>query len=291
MAVAAPGRPPKTAKIGKPKIMLSGGPGAGKTWFSLDFPSVFYIDSEGGAELNHYQDKLLNSGGRYFGREDGGADFEAVTKVVSWLKTNKHEYRTLVIDSFSKLFLTAAAVAEEKVGNDFGKDRKEASRPARKILTRLDALDMNVILICHSKAKWEGSGNDRTQNGTTFDAYEKMEYDLDLWLEVIKQGTSRKAIIRKSRLLGFPEQERFDLSYDAFAGRYGRDIIEEPSAPAAVCTAEEAAEIDRLISLRIDGAEFRTKTLEKYGIDKLADLPADAAIRALKYLNSKETNK
>ena len=33
------------------KIIISGGAGVGKTYFALDFPSVYYIDVEGSAEL------------------------------------------------------------------------------------------------------------------------------------------------------------------------------------------------------------------------------------------------
>ena len=58
---------PKAASPSKPKILIFGKPGVGKTWTSLDFPSVYYIDTEGGADLNHYTDKLKKAGGVYFG--------------------------------------------------------------------------------------------------------------------------------------------------------------------------------------------------------------------------------
>ncbi len=49
------------------KIILSGDAGVGKTWFSLDFPSCYYIDIEGSAERSHYSEKLAAGGGAYFG--------------------------------------------------------------------------------------------------------------------------------------------------------------------------------------------------------------------------------
>src|SRR5664280_1663930 len=66
---------PKTTEPSKPKILIFGKPGVGKTWFSLDFPSVYYIDTEGGADLAHYTAKLIKSGGVYMGPEDGSLDF------------------------------------------------------------------------------------------------------------------------------------------------------------------------------------------------------------------------
>ena len=103
MTASIPGRPPKATKIGKPKIMLSGLAGVGKTWLAMDFPNVFFIDTEGGGELGHYQEKLELAGGRYFGREDGSQDFGNVINTVQWLAANPHEYKTLAIDSFTKL--------------------------------------------------------------------------------------------------------------------------------------------------------------------------------------------
>ena len=41
---------PKAAEPSKPKMLLFGKPGIGKTWFSLDFPACYYIDTEVGKE-------------------------------------------------------------------------------------------------------------------------------------------------------------------------------------------------------------------------------------------------
>ena len=95
---------PKAAEPSKPKMLLYGRPGVGKTWASLDWPSVFYIDTEGGADLAHYTDKLERAGGVYLGPEQGSLSFETVMEQVQALATEQHLYRTLVIDSISKLF-------------------------------------------------------------------------------------------------------------------------------------------------------------------------------------------
>lgn len=277
-----PGRSPKTAKIGKPKIMISGLPAVGKTWFGMSFPNVFHVDVEGGGELAHYQEKLEKANGRYYGREDGSQDFDNVIDVIQWLATNKHTYKTLVIDSFSKLYALAAAKAEEKVGNEYGRDKKEANRPTRKLMTRIDGLDMNVIFVCHCKPLWgiDSKGN-RTEIGTTFDGYDKMEYDLHLWIEAVKIGNDRMAVVRKSRLLGFPDRERFDLKYEAFASRYGVDILEAPATPVVLCSAEQAAELERLVKVMNLPTATTEKWFEKAACESYAELPADVCQKCI----------
>ena len=47
--------PESWLKPKKPKILISGPAGVGKTWVSLDFPSVYYIDCEQGAERDRYE--------------------------------------------------------------------------------------------------------------------------------------------------------------------------------------------------------------------------------------------
>src|ERR1700733_12615163 len=89
---------PKAAEPSRPKITIFGKPGVGKTWGALDFPNVYYIDTEGGADLAHYTDKLKKSGGVYFGPEQGASDFETVIEQVKALATEDHSYKTLLID-------------------------------------------------------------------------------------------------------------------------------------------------------------------------------------------------
>jgi AAA domain len=41
--------PPESVQPKKPKVLVFGPPGVGKTWASLDFPRVYYIDTEPGS--------------------------------------------------------------------------------------------------------------------------------------------------------------------------------------------------------------------------------------------------
>lgn len=262
------------------KIIISGGAGVGKTWFSLDFPSVYYIDVEGSAERSHYAKKLEKSGGAYFGTAEGSQDLATVTEEVITLATVEHQYKTVVIDSFSKLYNIACYEAEARVGNDFGADKKEANKPTRKLLHWLDKLDMNVILICHPADKWEkGEVTD-----TTFDGMKKLDHELDLWIEVLKQGKSRKGRIRKSRLEGFEEGERFPFEFDEFAERYGVEhITADPVVTVSVASEQQVSELEAKAREAGIGQSTVNKWLKKGGVDSLDLLPADIVDKCLAY--------
>jgi len=65
------GHAPELIKPRKPKILVYGASGVGKTWAALDFPDVYMIDVEGGATQPEYREKLAASGGLYLGRTMG----------------------------------------------------------------------------------------------------------------------------------------------------------------------------------------------------------------------------
>jgi hypothetical protein len=277
------GKDPKTAKPSKPKILIFGKSGVGKTWGSLDFPSVYYIDTEGGANRDHYTDKLKKAGGLYFGPEQGSLDFDTVIEEIITLATVKHDFRTLVIDSFTKLYQNRAAEAAEKGGDDFGRDKKEANKPTRKLLRWLGKLDMNCILICHEKVMWKGG----EVVGETFDAWDKLEYELDLAFQIIKTGATRKARVTKSRLTEFPEPSTFDWSYAEFAKRYGQEVIEAASVPMAAATPEQVNTITTLIEVLRVPSEITDKWMEKAGVETFAEMDTDTIQKCIDALTAK----
>ena len=276
---------PPVGKTKRAKIILSGRAGVGKTYFALDFPSCYYIDVEGSAERDHYAQKLAKAGGVYFGQDEGSQDYETVIEEIVTLATVEHEYKTVVIDSFSKLYATAAGIAEEKVGSDFGRDKKEANRPTRRLIRWIDRLDMNVILICHQADKWgKDAKGEQSVIDTTFDGMKRLEYELDLWIEIIKEGKSRKGRVRKSRLLGFVEGERFELDYKDFAERYGKKLINaDHQVTHQTATPEQAS---NLITLCRDAGIPTTtisKWCEKAGVESAELLPPDVMNKCLEY--------
>jgi hypothetical protein len=282
------GRDPKSTKAKKPKILIFGKPGVGKTWTALDFPDVYYIDTEAGADLPHYTDKLQASGAAYLGPRDGSQDYQTVIEEVMTLATTKHEHKTLVIDSFTKLFNTASAEEEERLINgnqkvEFSREKKPAVRSTRRLIRWLDKIDMNVILVCHEKDQWhKGEVID-----ATFDGWDKLGYELHLVMQIQKRGDSRVAVVKKSRLMGFPDGSTFKWTYKQFAEQYGVDIVQSPSEAIVVATPEQVARLKSLIQAGLVDDETVEKCKEKAGVISFEDMTGQDIQKWIDHLTAK----
>lgn len=276
---------PKTTEPSRPKITVFGKPGVGKTWGALEFPSVYYIDTEAGADLAHYTDRLKKSGGVYFGREQGSQDFTTVIEQVKALATEKHHYKTLVIDSLSKIYNLEVNKEAERLGekDGFGASKKPAVRMSGTLIRWLDKLDMNVILICHEKPEWSKG----EQVGFVPDAHEKLEYELHLCLRITKEGESRKAYVKKTRLKEFPDGAKFDWSYAEFVKKYGTKTMEAEAAPIVLATSEQLIELNTLLEIvRLPDGETE-KWLKKANAESFSDMDSDKVAACITMLKGK----
>jgi AAA domain len=292
MATKLKAKDPKSTEPSKPKIVIYGPSGVGKTWWALSFPAVYYIDTEGGATRTHYMERLSKSGGVYLGPEDGSNDFETIIDQVKALATEKHKFKTLVIDSITKTFISCITAEGERLGikNAFGADKKPAVQSMRRLVNAIERLDMNVIFIAHEKSEWglDAQGN-RAELGKIPDTHEKLIYELDLGLQIQKRGPDRKATVKKSRLLGFPEGESFILDFETFAERYGKDVIEKASVQIVLASVVQVEEINRLVELLKVEQETVDKWLEKAKAEKFEEFNADQAAAIIKSLTEKLT--
>lgn len=276
---------PKAVKPTKPKFLVVGAPKVGKTWGSIDFPSVYFIDTERGATRENYQDKLLKAGGMYVGMEQGSQDFGTVLDNVKALATQKHPYKTLVIDSFTYLFNLEVAKEVERLGDKdaFGASKKPAIQKSRQLLMWLDRLDMNVILICHEKPKWEKG----EQVGVTFDGWEKLDFMLELTLYIQKRGDSRVAMVKESRMKEFPMGTSFPWTYTEFASRYGKDVIEAETTPIELATKAQLTELGVLLDLLKIPEELQEKWFAKAGVEQYDEMDVTTIGAILKFLKDK----
>ncbi len=276
---------PKATEPSRPKITVFGKPGVGKTWGALEFPGVYYMDTEAGADLAHYTDRLKKSGGVYFGREQGSQDFATVIEQVKALATETHPYKTLVIDSLSKIYNLEVNKEAERLGekDGFGASKKPAVRMSGTLIRWLDKVDMNVILICHEKPEWSKG----EQIGFVPDAHEKLEYELHLCLRIVKEGESRRATVKKSRLIEFADGSRFDWSYDEFTKKYNRKVMEAAAKQIVLASPEQLAELGELLEIvRLPDGEV-DKWLKKANVETLAEMPADKLAACIAMLKGK----
>lgn len=283
---------PETVAPRKPKILIYGPPGVGKTWASLDFPGVYYFDTEGGADLSHYREKLKAAGGMYFGPDQGSLDFDTVISQVEALATEDHTYKTMVFDSITKLFNTAIADEQSRLGDKdaFGASKKGPIRQMVRLIRWINRADMNAVLIAHQKDLWgKTDKSDREVIGQTFDAWEKLEYELHLVMRISKLGAGenakRTAIVGKSRLTGFPETSRFDWSYADFAERYGKDVIEKEVKPIVLASADQVMEVTKLLETVKLPDGLVDKWFNKAGVEGFTEMDSETINKCIAYLN------
>lgn len=290
---------PENIQPRKPKVLVFGPAGVGKTWVSLDFPGVYYIDTEGGADQDEYRVKLKAAGGMYFGPEQGSLDFDTVIAQIEGLATEKHPHKTVVIDSITKLFNTAITdeqvrIADAGKKDEYGASKKPAVRQMARLVRWLNKADMNAIVIAHEKDLWGLSNSgQREAIGKTFDAWEKLEYELHLVLRISKIGAGdnarRYANIGKSRLKGFPEGQRIDWNYDEFANRYGREIIEGDVVQITLASADEVAEVNRLLdTVKVDPGIVE-KWLNKAGAETFSEMGSEQIQACITHLKGRLT--
>lgn len=282
---------PALTSPGKIKMLVFSKSGVGKTWLSMDFPKPFYIDSEGGARLAHYQKKLKEANGAYLAIEDGANDFPTVLEQIQALATEKHGYQTLAIGSITKLYQTAIANEAERLGDKdaFGASKKPAIQFMRRLVNWIQRLDMNVLFEAHEATEWgvnPKSGN-REEVGNQPDVWDKLIYELDLTLRLERRGNSRVAVIRKSRLTGFPEGESFPSEYAEFGKKYGKDFIEGKVVQITLANEAQVAEINRLLGLvKVDEKDIQ-RVLTKANAENWTELTTEQAESTISWLKKK----
>jgi 5'(3')-deoxyribonucleotidase len=203
------------------KALFYGSAGAGKTTCAISFPGCYLIDTEKGATNAQYVKLLEQNGGVVFQT----SDFDDMVKEVKSLLSERHDYRTLVIDPITTVYDDLVTKAEVKVGSEFGRHYSEAKKQWKRLGNLLLRLDMNVIITCHQKNLYGEAA--MKVIGNTYDGPKGLDYLFDLVFEVGKKGKDRVGTVRKTRHEGFPEGEVFPFSYAEVAKRYGAKVLEK----------------------------------------------------------------
>jgi RecA/RadA recombinase len=275
--MALKGKSPSSTEK-KLKALFYGEAGAGKTTADISFPKCYLIDTEHGSDNDQYVKLLADNGSVVFHT----ADFDELVNEVKSLLTEKHEYRTLIIDPLTTLYNDLLDKSEREVGSDFGRHYQHSSKKMKQLLNLLLRLPMNVIVTCHAKNEY---GDNMKIIGTTFDGYKKLDYLFDLVFCIQKRGKQRVAMVKKTRIEAFNDGEIFPFSYDEVANRYGREVLEMQAEPEQLATKEQMDELKRLIELLKIPAETIQKWLDKAAAIDLAEMNSDSAQKVIDYLN------
>lgn len=264
------------------KVLFYGQAGVGKTTAAINFPKPYIIDTERGSENNQYTKLLDKNGGMVF----HCTDFDDVIKEVKSLISEKHEFKTIIIDPFTTIYNNLLDSESMKVGTDYGKHYGEANKKSRQLINLLIRLDMNVIITMHSKNEYMKQGKELLISGQTFDGYKKLDYLFDLVIEVKKKGKDRQGIVKKTRIEKFEEGESFNFCYEKIAEKYGKSILEKDSESQQLASKDQIQKIKRLSDL-LNLQELIDKTLTKYSCSQLDELPFDVATKFIEFLHGK----
>ena len=215
---------------------------------------------------------------------------------ISALASEKHEYKTLVIDSITKPWLTEITNEQERLGDRdaFGASKKPAVAKMRRLINWIGRIDMNVFLIAHKISKWGIINSERKEINKTPDIYEKLIYELDLTIQVrAHSATRRDALVYKTRLTGFPHNESIilqdgsDKGYEAIAERYGRDFIEAENHAITLATPEQVDRITILFEALNLTEEQISKGLARKNAESIYDLSSVDAQKIIDDIQTK----
>ena len=260
------------------KLFMYGPAGVGKTTAAIQFPNSYIIDCERGTE--NYDKVITASGSAVF----QSVDIHDVVQEVKSLLTEKHDFRTLVIDPITPLYNDLLEKCESKVGSDFGRHYGAANREMKRLANLIMALDMNVVITAHAKTEY---GQNFSKLGYTFDGWRQLDYWFDLVVELGKKGRKRFAKVVKTRIDSFPDEDVFEWSYDSIRQRYDAKMLEKEAQAVALARPDQVREIKDLLSfVRLPEGTIE-KWLAKAGVDEWEDMPGELIARCIEYVKNR----
>ena len=274
------------------KALVFGLPGVGKSHFAYSFPGPYIIDTEGLMRYSHFT-KMINDNGGVV------AELNTIEKImdeIRALRSEKHEYKTLVIDSLSPVYRDycnrEAKRLEDDAQNrnkpvtdstDFGRNARRPNRMLEEMAQLISKIDMNVILISHAKAKFVKGEN----IGETADTPDKFGYMLGAVIQIEMHGELRKGRILKSRYNELESMGWIDPTYAEIKKRFGAEMFERAVELTAAPSPELLADIKQFEAKGLLTEELKTKWLSVAQVPELKDMSAKQLGKCLEFLKKK----
>lgn len=307
--------------MNRAKQVRWGGPGCGKTLFSLRSPNPIIIDSEDGTQW--YKEQFLNL--KWFDKFEpselvglNGAvvrivSWDELRKAVRWLLENRHSFSSLVIDGmtvFEKDLIEKWSdifkMRNQKSPGfkiDFynlqPSDYKMINADRDSLLRDLTMLDTNVILTCRAKEEYEKGEMMKPTGNIIFDGHKSIPYWADTGIYqyrgkngefLARIGFGDKTQDRKDRTNKFPFGE-FTMTDDLLVRLFGEGAV-ATAKTVAFATPEQCAELAQLFDLLFIEPNIVRRDLAKYGAAEIKDLTFDDAAKIIEALTKQyETEK
>jgi hypothetical protein len=280
------------------KLFMYGPAGSGKTTAAIQFPNAVIIDMEKGSQ--NYTKTIAKSKSVVLDTNNP----DEVRSELKSLLTEKHEYKTLIIDPITSLYngiqekwtrIFEKYTTSEKQAElqDFGMRYWGRVKSEYKSIQRLlMALDMNVIITSHQKDIY---GNDMKKIGVGPDSMKGDAYFFDyvFQLDVINGRRVAKTIKERAEINEQKFPESFEFSYANMEKFYGTEILSRSAQPVLLASPEQVAEINRLLTIvKINDAEIN-KWLNKADVEQFEEMKSVDIQKCIDYitknfLNNKE---
>lgn len=263
------------------KALVYGATGTGKTITAISFPEPAIFDVEDGARHYAKYGKVLN--------RVVGTNIKNIQTGLDELLKNPGNYKTVVLDSFTKLYESiiesVTAKLRAKTGNPNYElqplDYKIIKPVTKNILNKFLYLDMNVIVTAWSKTKW-AEGEFMKKEGTVPDVPDYVPYEFDVVLELFKREDyygeaksdtelSKKfiAVVKKDRTNTLPPV--FDYTYETFVEYMGVEGLERE--PLLLNQVENLHKDDiRNVSITFGGEQIKTAGVTAEQLELISSL-------------------
>lgn len=279
------------AKEKRLKMFLYGPAGVGKTTAALQFPNSYVIDMEKGTD--YYSDSINKSGSAVLQTVSA----EDIKTEIRALLTEKHDYRTLIIDPVTQLYNSLQdkwtrifekhSKADAAEIQDFGMRYWGRVKAEYKSIQRmLLSLDMNVIITSHQKDVY-GAGMQKLGVGP--DSMKGDSYVFDMVFRLDNVNGKRIAFTEKERAeIGknrFPAS--FEWSYPNFLKFYGQQIIERQADPVAMATKEQVMEVVHLLDVVKVDDETVSDWFTRSDVDSWDEMSGERIQKCIDFLKKK----
>jgi hypothetical protein len=200
-----------------PRILLLGVEKIGKSSFAAGSPNPIFLPIKGEEGIDDLEVSKFPVAQTY----------EDVIQAIKTLANEKHEFKTLVIDSASALepviwdevCREARCDSIEKVGGGYGKGYLESLYKWRKLMEGIDILrqkSIGCILIGHVKVKVFNDPLGNSYDQYSFDINEKVNASISRWADSILFGNARTIV--KTEEVGFNKEKK--IGKDPTGERY-----------------------------------------------------------------------
>lgn len=277
------------------KLFMFGPPGSRKTTSAIQFPNAVLIDMERGSDQYH---KSIEKSGSIVLQTTNPDEVRAEIKT---LLTEKHPYRTLIIDPIT-IFYEATQEKWTRLFEKHTDDKKETvialqdfgmrywgrvKSEYKSMLRMLLQLDMNVIVTSHQKDVY-GAGMQKVGVGPDSMKGDNYVFDYVFQLKVINDkcvATTEKQRSEPLDAAKFPPE--FEWSYENFLKFYGKEVIEREAKPVEMATPEQIAKIKSLVELvRVDD-ETINKWFTKCDVSEWEEMKSDEIKKCIDFVEAK----